>query len=708
MKDLFETQQKFEDKFTLITSRLDGAETNMGILTSKLTGVDANVAALTQKFDAFLKLHMESAKGKEQAHQGESSTTQTPFRGDFYSPPYQRGPQQQFHHHQQHDHFSRPARMEFPEFSGDPRLWIRRANRYFSFHPTDELSKVKFASYYMVGQADLWFMEYVEGKQHVPWEHFTTILLNRFLVPGHDDIVIEFTQLAQKTDVLSYIEQFEELKSLVKAKHPYLGEEFLILCFLKGLKDELRSPVQLFKPVDLTQAMTQAKQMENTLEIWGKRSKFPYKPSPFHPKSASSALPSSIPSVSSGPLVYKIPRKDSLSPPFWRLSRAQIQEKREKGLCFTCDEKYSASHICKDKHLNIIIAEDDSVDHFSEWDSIPADLDGGEISIHSLNDNRTRHSMKLKGKCKGREISILIDSGSTHSYLNTFTASELQCIIEETPPWVIIVANGEKTVSKEKCSHFTWSMHGHSFEAELRLIPFGGCDIMLGHDWMWSYDPVTFHLKKNCLDVTKDGRKLQIQGVDDGASLRLMSSKGFSKMFKKTTQGIVAHLFAIEADPSPHPPPPIIQELLDDFTDIFQEPSGLPPVRNFEHQIQLLPGALPVQQKPYRYSHVLKDAIEKMVTELLHQDLIQPSSSPFAAPVLLVKKKDFTWRLCVDYMKLNEITIKDKFPMPVIEELLSELHGACVFSKIDLRQGYFQVRLHTADRHKSAFVTHHG
>jgi len=151
-----------------------------------------------------------------------------------------------------------------------------------------------------------------------------------------------------------------------------------------------------------------------------------------------------------------------------------------------------------------------------------------------------------------------------------------------------------------------------------------------------------------------------------------------------------------------------ISNLLTKYADLFQDPTDLPPKRSDDHHIPLLPGSQPVNIRPYRYSPQQKTEIEKQVQEMLEKGLIQHSVSPFASPVLLVKKKDGSWRFCVDYRHLNAITVKNKHPLPVVDELLDELAGAQWFSKLDFRSGYHHIRVADGDEMKTAFRTHSG
>jgi len=147
-------------------------------------------------------------------------------------------------------------------------------------------------------------------------------------------------------------------------------------------------------------------------------------------------------------------------------------------------------------------------------------------------------------------------------------------------------------------------------------------------------------------------------------------------------------------------------QVVDDFPDVFpDELLGMPPDRDIEFLIELLPGTAPIAKRPYRMGVNELEELKKQIKELLEKDFIRPSSSPWGAPVIFVDKKDGTRRMCVDYQSLNEVTIKNKYPLPRIDDLFDHLKGACVFSKIDFRSSYHQLKIRASDVPKTTFTT---
>jgi hypothetical protein len=146
-----------------------------------------------------------------------------------------------------------------------------------------------------------------------------------------------------------------------------------------------------------------------------------------------------------------------------------------------------------------------------------------------------------------------------------------------------------------------------------------------------------------------------------------------------------------------------------EYPNVFpEELPGMPPDWDIEFIIELVPGTAPIAQRPYRMNPLELEELKKQLPDMLSKGLIRPSASPWGSPVLFVDKRDGTIRLYVDYRRLNEVTIKNKYPLPKIEDLFDQLNGAKVFSKIDLRMGYHQLKVRESNIPKTAFTTRYG
>jgi hypothetical protein len=168
-----------------------------------------------------------------------------------------------------------------------------------------------------------------------------------------------------------------------------------------------------------------------------------------------------------------------------------------------------------------------------------------------------------------------------------------------------------------------------------------------------------------------------------------------------TAKGVANHAKVNQLNASQGFEVPVVNE----FPDVFpEELLGMPPDRDIEIEIELKPGTSPIYKTPYRMATPELAKLKEHIKELLEKGFIHPSSSLWGSPVIFVPKKDGTQRLCMDYRALNEVTIKNKYPLPRIDDLFDQLRGACVFSNINLRSGYHQLKIRGCDIPKIAFV----
>jgi hypothetical protein len=200
-----------------------------------------------------------------------------------------------------------------------------------------------------------------------------------------------------------------------------------------------------------------------------------------------------------------------------------------------------------------------------------------------------------------------------------------------------------------------------------------GIDVILGMDWLSKHKVLIDYAKKFVKLTTPEGKEMEF------VTEPVVTSKGVANRAKVN-----------QLDASQVSEVPVVNE----FPDVFpEELPGMPPDRDIEFVIELKPGTTPIYKTPYRMATSELAELKEHIKELLEKGFIRPSSSLWGAPVIFVLKKDGAQRLCVDYRALNEVTIKNKYPLPRIDYLFDQLRGVCVFSKIDLRSGYHQLKI---------------
>ncbi|GJT99380.1 putative reverse transcriptase domain-containing protein [Tanacetum coccineum] len=215
----------------------------------------------------------------------------------------------------------------------------------------------------------------------------------------------------------------------------------------------------------------------------------------------------------------------------------------------------------------------------------------------------------------------------------------------------------------------------------------GSFDIIIGMDWLSRYDAAILCGEKK-VRIPLKGKTLVIEGDRNNSRLKIVSCIKAQKYIEKGCELFLAQVTEQESKKKRLEDVPVIR----DFPEVFPEDlPGLPPPRQVEFRIDLIPGAAPVARAPYRLAPSEMKELSKQLQELLEKGFIRPSSSPWGAPVLFVKKKDGSFRMCIDYRELNKLTIKNRYPLPRIDDLFDQLQGSSVYSKIDLRSGYHQL-----------------
>ena len=597
----------------------------------------------------------------------------------------------------------KPVRLDFPRFSGDdPASWVYKANQYFAYYQTPAMEKLLVASFHMDQEALVWYQDAEDAGIFCNWEGMVQALYVRFGSTPYDDPMEALTRLKQTSSVAVYKAEFEALSNRIKG----LSSTHKMSCFLSGLRDEIRLPVRMLNPPSLNAAFGLAKIQE---EYWSSCK-----------RSSRIQQESGKPSILGPPRVNTFLEAKSRIP-IKRISPAQMEDRKKKGLCYNCDDKWSPGHKCKSAKIfllegidlgldpqsgvKITELEEDLGSSRAEKEDTNANPEEVEITLYALIGNPTPGTMRIRGKINGVSMVVLLDTGSTHNFIDAALVPGLKLAVDQSQTLEVKVANGALIRTKGFCDQVPVCLQGREFSIQFHVLPLGGCDVVLGTQWLTTLGDIQWNFQFLTMEFCHQGHNIKLQGLKQTDSHLINGDQFLKTPIKK---GLLVHISNTSSLEKQAALPVAVTDLLQDFSHVFDTPVGLPPLRGHEHHITLKDGVQPVCQRPYRYPFYQKNEIEKIVKELLNAGSIRNSCSPFSSPVLLVRKADGSWRMCIDYRQLNLNTIKDKFPIPVIDELLDELNGACIFSKLDLRSGYHQIRMSEEDIPKTAFRTHEG
>jgi hypothetical protein len=268
---------------------------------------------------------------------------------------------------------------------------------------------------------------------------------------------------------------------------------------------------------------------------------------------------------------------------------------------------------------------------------------------------------------------VLFDSGASHSFISIAYVRKHNLPLALLRCQMIISSPGGDMPARQLCPKVNLKIRGVDFVANLIVLESKGIDVILGIDWLSKYKVLIDYAKKYVKMTTPEGKEMEF------ITESVVTAKGVANCAKVN-----------QLDASQGSEVLVVNEFLDVFPE---ELPGIPPDRDIVFVIELKPDTTPIYKTPYRMATPELAELKEHVKELLEKGFIHPSSSPWGAPVIFVPKKDDTQMLCMDYRVLNEITVKNKYPLPRIDDLFDELRGACVFSKVDLRLGYHQLKI---------------
>ncbi|KAM6556128.1 hypothetical protein CsatB_003147 [Cannabis sativa] len=601
-----------------------------------------------------------------------------------------------------------------PEFEGgiDPVVaeeWMSRIESILQMLRVDGNDRVKCASYMLRKDARIWW-EVVEQTKNVDtmnWDDFKRVINEKY----YNSAVLaakvgEFTGLVQGSlTVTEYAQKFDRLAKFAPDLVP--TDRVRAHRFVEGLKPMVARDVEIvsrgqFSYAQVVEMALTAERSEN--KIWKenaarRESKKGGANSNDHKKRGQDQ--SGQPSQDKR---YKSDNDQRFNgssgrniPECPKCTKRHLGECRAKA-CYKCGKEGHIKRNCPLWGQTGNRAEPKKDDKYvparvfaitqAEAEASPSVVSGQILMANTT--------------CK-----VLFDSGATHSFIASTIVNHINAPSELfTVGFGTMLPSGEVVISRSWLKGVPVRIDGRELFVDLIVLDLFDFDVILGMDFLTKYGASIDCKQKKVVFTPEDGETFEFRGVGKKPRTPIISAMKAGQLLQR---GCLGYLVNVVDDTKKIERKPEETRVVTEFLDVFpEELPGLPPHREIEFVIELVPGTAPVSRAPYRMAPSELKELKIQLEELLKLGFIRPSYSPWGAPVLFVKKKDGTMRMCIDYRELNKVTIKNRYPLPRIDDLFDQLQGKKVFSKFNLRSGYHQLRIKNEDIPKTAFRTRYG
>ncbi|KAF8393178.1 hypothetical protein HHK36_021419 [Tetracentron sinense] len=456
----------------------------------------------------------------------------------------------------------------------------------------------------------------------VLWEEMKILLLKQFRSTQAGSLHEQWLALVQEGSVREYRQKFIELSAPLENA----SDEVALGNFINGLKPDIRVEVRILEPNNLSRAMDLAQKIEEKLVVTKA-----HKPNGgINPNRAGWMSRTTTSSTEASRQTFG--GNSSIVKPYGevrRLTDSELQKKRDKGLCYRCNDKWAPGHHCKKKELNVLLTHDvdeGEIREVEEFDEVEHEMETAEItqvvevSLNSVVGLTTPKTMKLKGMIGKQEVVVLIDPGATHNFISLELVKRLQLPIAKTEAYGVTMGTGNVVRGEGICRGVTLQLQGIDIVEEFLPLGLGSSEVILGIQWLETLGMTHTNWKTQVMKFRLGSETITLCG-NPSLGKTLVSLKALMRTIKHEGAGILVELNQLEGSGEESPGvPKFLHQTLAEHEAVFDMPSGLPPVHGHEHSIVLKEGSQPISVRPYRYPHIQKDEIERLIKEMLAAD----------------------------------------------------------------------------------------